>query len=116
MQRNKQYLRSAILSNLRLAAMVATVGLLSACSSDDRFQYLERSDNVLNDTGDAVASNIISQTVDPWPPHSLESETETDGKRVKAAVDRYRNDRVRASRASGTSNGGRRQNGGGVTN
>ena len=106
MQRNRSAFRLASATKLQLTmALVGTV-FLSGCASDDRFQYTARSDKILNDSGNAVASNIIAQTVDPWSPYSRTSATETDGKRAKAAIERYQKDRVRAPAATGASNSG----------
>ena len=106
MQRNRSALIPARGSTLPLTLLLAGTIFLSACSTDDRFQYTGHSDKILNDSGNAVASNIIAQTVDPWSPYSREAESLTDGKRVKAAVDRYRKDGVRKPSATGASNGG----------
>lgn len=106
MQRNKTALGPASISKLQIIAALAATVVLSACASDDRFQYTGRSDKILNDTGNAVASNIIAQTVDPWSTYSRKAVSETDGKRAKAAVERYQKDRVRAPAATGASSSG----------
>ena len=106
MQRNRSAFNFTGTWTLRFASLLAGTILLTACTSDDHFQYRERSDKILNDTGNAVASNIISQTVDPWSPYSRESETLMDGERARAAADRYRKDSVRQPNPTGASNGG----------
>ncbi len=81
----------------RVMCLIAIAGgvSLAGCSADERHQYLGHSDKIYNTTGEATNANIISQTVDPWSPHSLEAETKTDGQRAKAAIDRYQKDQVR---------------------
>ncbi len=106
MQRNRSALRPTLVSTLQLTALLVGTVFMSACSSDDRFQYTGHSDRILNDSGDAVASNIVAQTVDPWSPYSREVVSETDGKRIKKTIDRYQKDRVRAPVATGASNRG----------
>lgn len=106
MQRNRSAHTPTVVSKLQLTALLVGTAFLSACSSDDRFQYTGRSDKVLNDSGNAVASNIVAQTVDPWSPYSREAVSETDGKRIQKTIDRYQKDRVRAPAATGASNRG----------
>ena len=44
------------------------------------------------DFGNSVATNVALQTINPLPPD--QGIAESDGKRVGAAVERYRDDRV----------------------
>ncbi|MGI9393971.1 MAG: hypothetical protein ACR2OY_04940, partial [Boseongicola sp.] len=68
---------STITGRLTISLIVIAIGVvLSACSADERHQYLGHSDKIYNTTGEAPTANIIAQTVDPWAPHSLEAETE----------------------------------------
>lgn len=69
--------------------------VLSACSTDDANNYLGYSDRVVQDSGDANASNQASQTIDPWSPASRNNEIDQDGQRARIAVRRYKADKVK---------------------
>jgi hypothetical protein len=72
-----------------LLAAVLTV-MLGGCSDF----YFDRRDTIALGAGDAIAANEAEQIIDPWPAHSGNTNIATDGQRMQAAVERYRNDRV----------------------
>ena len=72
---------------------------LGACSDI----YYDRRDSINLSLGDANASNIASQTVDPWPRHAADKNIPTNGQVVEAAIKRYREGKVTPPRGIGTS-------------
>jgi hypothetical protein len=76
----------------RLAAAALCAGLLVGCADADL--YLDRRDTVSLHAGDAVAANIIVQTVDPWPRVAGNRNIPANGDRMQAAGERYRTGNV----------------------
>jgi hypothetical protein len=82
----------------------STFGLLSlvavtagGCAADqiyDPHGYLDRRDSIELSAGDANASNIAVQMVDPWPHYAGNKNIAYNGQRMQAAVQRYRNNQV----------------------
>jgi hypothetical protein len=68
------------------------VSALAGCADAD--QYLDRRDTISLHAGDSVASNIIVQTVDPWPRSAGNRNIQANGDRMQAAGERYRTGRV----------------------
>lgn len=86
-------------SNLaRALALGASLIALAGCS-----EYFERQNNVSLAGGNAVHTNLATQTIDPWPPASANREIAYDGNKMETAVDRYRTGRVIQPRGIGTS-------------
>jgi hypothetical protein len=87
------------INRLRALALAATLAaLLAACS-----QYLDRRDAVSLNAGNAVATDEVTQMVDPWPRDSANRNIAFNGERMQAAVARYRADRVIQPVGTGTS-------------
>lgn len=85
------------LTKLLPLAFLAAVGLLAGCTTDDIYDphgYLARRDSIALSAGDANASNIAIQTVDPWPIYAGDRNIAYNGQRMQAAVERYRTNRV----------------------
>ncbi len=82
-----------------IAALAATT-LAGGCVSD---MYTDRRDPVSFAAGDAVATNIATQTIDPWPAHAARREIAYDGERMQSAVERYRTNKVTPPRGTSTS-------------
>ncbi|MEM6495706.1 MAG: hypothetical protein AAF709_03145 [Pseudomonadota bacterium] len=82
---------------MQWAAVISlfAVPSLSGCSTDDANNYLGYGDRVVQDSGDANASNQASQTIDPWSPASRNNHINQDGQRAHIAVRRYATDRVK---------------------
>lgn len=78
------------------AAFAAALG---ACSDF----YYDRRDAINLSLGDANASNIAVQTVDPWPRQAADRNIPTNGQVVEAAMKRYREGKVIPPRGLGTS-------------
>src|ERR1051326_4736645 len=83
----------------RLAPALLTTALLAGCSD----LYWDRREGVSFQAGNAVASNVAVETIDPWPPAAANREIPTNGQRTQAAIDRYRNDKVIPPQGTGTS-------------
>lgn len=81
-----------------LVLSVGLAGLLAGCAD-----YLARRDTITLDGGDALASNQVTQMVDPWPLVSADKNIKFNGERMQRAVERYRTNRVIPPSASGTS-------------
>lgn len=62
--------------------------LLATCSCTD---YLARRDSLALGAGDAVQTNIVTHTIDPWPRHAFSTTPTTSGDRAARAIERYRN-------------------------
>jgi len=77
-------------SNLpRALALAALLAALAGCS-----EYLDRRDTISLNGGNSVASNKVSQMVDPWPRDSANKNIAFSGARMETAVERYRTNRV----------------------
>jgi hypothetical protein len=71
---------------LALAAVFAT---LAGCS-----QYLDRRNTIALSGGNALASDEVTQMVDPWPRASANRNIAFNGAKMQTAVERYRTNRV----------------------
>jgi hypothetical protein len=71
-----------------LATALLAMGTLAGCADADL--YFDRRDTISLHAGDAVASNIIVQTVDPWPRVAANRNIPGNGDRMQAAGERYR--------------------------
>ena len=80
---------------IALAIALATLG---GCS-----EYLDRRDPIAKSGGNAVATNVVTHMVDPWPRASANRNIAFNGVRIESAFERYRNNKVTAPRGIGTS-------------
>lgn len=76
-------------------------GLLAGCANAD--DYFDRRDTISFHAGDAVRSNIIVQTVDPWPRAAANRNIPANGERMQAAGERYHKGEVTPLQGLGTS-------------
>jgi hypothetical protein len=83
---------------LRALAAAAALAALTGCS-----EYTDRRDTISLDGGNAVATNIVTQMVDPWPRDSANKNIAFNGQKMQSAVQRYRNNKVVAPVGTGTS-------------
>jgi hypothetical protein len=74
-----------------LPALVFTT-TLAGCAEPDL--YFDRRDTITLHAGDSVASNIVVQTIDPWPRVAANRDIHANGDRMQAAGERYRNGKV----------------------
>jgi len=70
-------------------ALAALAVLLAGCS-----EYLDRRDAILLRDGDAVATDMVTQMVDPWPRASADRNIAFTGARMESAMERYRTNKV----------------------
>jgi hypothetical protein len=71
-----------------IAPALVFAGTLAGCAEPDL--YFDRRDTISLHAGDAVAANIIVQTVDPWPRVAGNRDIAFNGDRMQAAGERYR--------------------------
>jgi hypothetical protein len=81
-----------------LLGLCATLG---ACT-DPGF-YTDHREGVTFHSGNAVASNIAVQTIDPWPPAASDRHLKADGERTQKAIERYRTNKIIPPQGTGTS-------------
>ena len=86
---------SRIVRSLALAAILAA---LSGCAD-----YLDRRDTIALSAGDAIATDKVTQMIDPWPRASADKNIAFNGAKMQSAVERYRTNRVYPPNATGTS-------------
>jgi hypothetical protein len=90
-----------------ILAVAMTGALAAGCSStDDLHNYFGHSDDVVVDAGDAVATNKVAHTIDPWAPHSERNDIRQSGARTAIAVRRYQTDKVKKPGGNGNGKGG----------
>jgi hypothetical protein len=83
---------------LRPLAGAALIAALAGCS-----EYLDRRDTISLNGGNSVATNKVTQMVDPWPRHSANNNIAYNGNKMETAVERYRTGRVIPPQGVGTS-------------
>lgn len=82
-----------------IAALLTISHVTMACSD----LYFDRRDSIHLSVGDANASNIAVQTIDPWPPHAVNRNVLVSGEKVQPAIQRYKEGKVTPPRGLGTS-------------
>ena len=78
-------------SGIRAIAVAVVIGTALAGCSDI---YFDRRDSIALSAGDAVASNKVTQTIDPWPRNVANNRIAANGQLMQAAQDRYNRGRV----------------------
>lgn len=76
---------SKLLHPVTLTALLALTG----CS-----EYLDRTDTMSPQSGNAVQTNKVTQMVDPWPAVAANRDIAFDGAVMQTAMTRYRTGRV----------------------
>jgi len=84
---------------VRALALAAVFGTLAGCSD-----YLDRRDTIALSGGNAVATDEVTQMVDPWPRDSANRNIAFNGDKMQSAVERYRTNKVIPPSNAGTSN------------
>jgi len=82
----------------RTLALVALTAALAGCS-----EYLDRRDTISLAGGNAVATDKVTQMVDPWPRASANRNIAFNGEKMQTAVERYRTNKVVPPQGIGTS-------------
>ena len=85
-------------SMLRTLALAAVLAVLAGCS-----EYFDRRETISLNGGNSVATNTVTQMVDPWPRDSANRNIAFNGERMQAAVARYRAGKVTEPVGMGTS-------------
>jgi hypothetical protein len=85
-------------NSVRSVALAAVLVTLGGCS-----EYLDRRDTISLGGGNAVATDKVTQMVDPWPRASAQRNIAFDGNKMESAVTRYRTNTVYPPTAAGTS-------------
>ena len=83
---------------LRMLALAALLAALAGCS-----EYLDHRDTISLGGGDSVATDKVTQMVDPWPRDSANRNIAYNGAKMEIAVERYRTNRVIPPQGIGTS-------------
>ena len=83
---------------MRTLALATALAILGGCS-----EYLDRRETIAMSGGNAVATNVVTHMVDPWPRESANRNIAFNGARIEGAFERYRTNRVTAPRGIGTS-------------
>jgi hypothetical protein len=83
---------------VRLVALASVLAMLAGCS-----EYLDRSDMISPQAGNAVQTNKVVQMVDPWPPESADRDIAFNGTVMQSAAERYRTGRVFPPNGTSTS-------------
>lgn len=83
---------------LRTFALGALIAILGGCS-----EYLDRRDTIARSGGNAVATDVVTHMVDPWPLASANRNIAFNGPKMQSAIERYRTNRVTSPHGIGTS-------------
>lgn len=86
---------SKAMRKLTLAVALVT---LAGCS-----EYLDRRDSIALGGGNAVATDKVTQMVDPWPRESANHNIAFNGEKMQTAFERYRTNKVIPPSGTGTS-------------
>lgn len=94
-----------------LGPVLFAVAALGGCAEPDL--YFDRRETISLHAGDAIATNIAVQTIDPWPHVAGNRNIPANGDRMAAAGERYRTGRILAPKGMSTSSVAVQQSGGG---
>lgn len=83
---------------MRVLALAALFTTLAGCS-----EYLDHRETISLGGGDSVATNKVTQMVDPWPRESANRNIAYNGEKMQSAVERYRTGKVIPPQGIGTS-------------
>jgi hypothetical protein len=84
---------------LRLLPLVVVLGAgLAGCS-----EYTDRRETIALSAGNAVATDKVTQMVDPWPTYSGDKNIAFNGQKMQTAVQRYRTNQIIQPVGTGTS-------------
>jgi hypothetical protein len=82
-----------------ICASVMIGTMLGGCSES----FFDRRDTMALSSGDAIATNKVTQMIDPWPPASANRTIVYNGEKAASAAERYRTNRVIKPAGIGTS-------------
>jgi hypothetical protein len=73
-----------------IAAVVVIASAVAGCSE----MYFDRRQTIALGAGDAIATNKVTQMVDPWPAASANNNIAFNGQLMQSAQDRYNRGKV----------------------
>jgi hypothetical protein len=82
----------------RVLALALVLTAVSGCS-----EYLDRRDTIALGAGDAIATDEVTQMVDPWPRAAAQRNIGFNGQLIENAVQRYKTNSTYRPSNSGTS-------------
>jgi hypothetical protein len=85
-----------------IGAALALFTALAACSPGSDLYY-DRRETIHLTAGNANATNIAVQTIDPWPQHAANRTILTNGEKIQPAIQRYKEGKVIPPQGLGTS-------------
>ena len=85
---------------LTAAAIVGPALLVSGCVEDE---YYAQRDTLTLGAGDAVETNKVTHTVDPWNENAKNTDIDIEGERARVGVDRYQKNQSIKPRGLNTS-------------
>lgn len=95
---------------MRAAALIALIaGTVGACS-----EYTDRRETIALSGGDALATDRVTEMVDPWPRYSGDRNIAFNGAKMQSAVQRYRTNQIIQPVGTGTSGSFSQQSSGGA--
>jgi hypothetical protein len=77
----------------RVGSVLIVAATLGGCYAINP-EYTDRRDSIALSAGDAVATNKLTQMVDPWPRASANRNIAFNGEKMQSAVERYRTNKV----------------------
>jgi hypothetical protein len=86
----KKKLQTKARGSLSALFALGSCCLLGGCFNEDHYTHREF---ISPATGDAVAVNAATHTINPWPKEAKNPNVDVDGKRLTAAVQRYQDNR-----------------------
>jgi hypothetical protein len=75
----------------KIGSILIVAATLGGCFNPE---YTARRDGIALSAGDAVATNKLTQMVDPWPRTSANRNLAFNGQRMQSAVERYKTNKV----------------------
>jgi len=77
-----------------LAAVLIGAALAGCSEHLSQHLYVDRRETISPLAADAIASNLVSQTIDPWSAASARRDIAYSGEKMQTASERYRTGRV----------------------
>ena len=87
------------MNNIKPLTVVSLIALTSLTGCQ---QYHNRSEGVTTFAGNSHAVNEAKMVVDPWPKYLDDTDFDTDGERLSAAVKRYKSGGIDADASTST--------------
>ena len=89
-----------LVNTTRHLTLILAAATLAGCS-----EYLDRTDTMSRQSGNALQTAKLTETVDPWPAESGQRNNAFDGAVMQSAMTRYRTGRVIRPRGMSGSGG-----------